>query len=111
MDISKFVLSGRETAKINGNWASYRKQLSKRIYNLRKKLGIATINRAKYSSKIVIKADDLAQNHEYIPRIIGNLFLSTNLNSDLATCFYSSVNVPGLMLCLCEKFTRQRKMA
>ncbi|TAQ91255.1 hypothetical protein B7494_g388 [Chlorociboria aeruginascens] len=66
MEITKFVLSGREKAKLYGDSASYRAQLSNRIHNTRKKLGIATKPRAKYANKSPVTAEDIASNHEYV---------------------------------------------
>jgi signal recognition particle subunit SRP68 len=64
MEVTKFVVSGRDKAKLYGDFATYRTQLSNRIHNLRKKLGVATKPRAKYSSKAPVTAEDIASNHE-----------------------------------------------
>ncbi|KAB8303472.1 hypothetical protein EYC80_004890 [Monilinia laxa] len=64
MEVTKFVVDGRDEAKLYGDSSAYRARLSNRIYNLRKKLGIATKPRAKYSKKPVT-AEDIGQNHEY----------------------------------------------
>jgi signal recognition particle subunit SRP68 len=64
MEVTKFVVSGRDKAKLYGDYATYRTQLSNRIHNLRKKLGIATKPRAKYSIKGPVTAEDIASNHE-----------------------------------------------
>jgi hypothetical protein len=64
MEVTKFVVSGRDKAKLYGDYATYRTQLSNRIHNLRTKLGIATKPRAKYSSKGPVTAEDIASNHE-----------------------------------------------
>jgi signal recognition particle subunit SRP68 len=64
MEVTKFVVSRREKAKLYGDYAAYRTQLSNRIHNLRKKLGIATKPRAKYSMKGPVTAEDIASNHE-----------------------------------------------
>ncbi|KAL2061774.1 hypothetical protein VTL71DRAFT_7152 [Oculimacula yallundae] len=67
MEVTKFVASGREKAKLEGDYATYRKGLSNRIHNLRKKLGIATKPRAKYdSSKTQVTAENIAHNHEFV---------------------------------------------
>ncbi|KAM3076830.1 signal recognition particle subunit srp68 [Clarireedia jacksonii] len=65
MDITKFVVEGRDKAKLYGDSASYRGQLSNRIHNLRKKLGIATKPRSKYTNTPVT-AEDIAKSHEYV---------------------------------------------
>ncbi|PMD47361.1 signal recognition particle protein [Hyaloscypha variabilis F] len=66
MEVTKFVVSGRDKAKLYGDYAAYRKQLSNRIHNLRRKLGISTKPRAKYSGKGPVTAEDIAGNHEFI---------------------------------------------
>ncbi|PQE28876.1 signal recognition particle protein [Rutstroemia sp. NJR-2017a BBW] len=65
MEITKFVVEGRDKAKLYGDSASYRGQLSNRIHNLRKKLGIATKPRAKYTNRPVT-VEDIAKSHEYV---------------------------------------------
>ncbi len=64
MEVTKFVVSGRDKAKLYGDYATYRTQLSNRIHNLRKKLAIATKPRAKYTGKGPVTAEDIASNHE-----------------------------------------------
>jgi signal recognition particle subunit SRP68 len=59
MEVTKFVVSGRDKAKLYGDYATYRTQLSNRIHNLRKKLGIATKPRAKYTNKGPVTAEDI----------------------------------------------------
>ncbi|EPE25817.1 hypothetical protein GLAREA_01729 [Glarea lozoyensis ATCC 20868] len=66
MDITSFVVSGREKAKLFGDYSTYRTQLSNRIHNLRKKLGIATKPRAKYTAKAAPTVTDIRTNHEHI---------------------------------------------
>ena len=66
MEVTNFVVSGREKAKLYGDYATYRKQLSNRIHNLRRKLGVATKPRAKYSGKGAVTAEDIAGNHELV---------------------------------------------
>ena len=64
MEITNFVVSGRDKAKLYGDYATYRSQLSNRIHNLRKRLGIATKPRAKYTTKAPVTAEDIGRNHE-----------------------------------------------
>jgi signal recognition particle subunit SRP68 len=66
MEVTKFVVSGREKAKLFGDYTTYRTQLSNRIHSLRKKLGIATKPRAKYTAKAPITTTDINNNHEYV---------------------------------------------
>ncbi|KAI9645395.1 signal recognition particle subunit srp68 [Ciborinia camelliae] len=65
MEVTKFVLEGRDEAKLYGDSSTYRARLSNRIHNLRKKLGIATKPRAKYSNRPVT-AEDIVQTHEFV---------------------------------------------
>jgi signal recognition particle subunit SRP68 len=64
MEITSFVVSGRDKAKLYGDYGTYRTQLANRIHNLRKKLGIAAKPRAKYTPKSPITAEDIARSHE-----------------------------------------------
>ncbi|TDZ40632.1 Signal recognition particle subunit SRP68 [Colletotrichum spinosum] len=73
MDITNFVVSGRDSALLYGDYATYQSQLVKKLLNSRKKLGIATKNRGKYSKKADITAGQVSENHEYI-----NLLLLTS---------------------------------
>ncbi|RDW79753.1 hypothetical protein BP6252_04391 [Coleophoma cylindrospora] len=66
MEVTKFVVSGRDNALLYGDYTTYRSQLSNRIHNLRKKLGIATKPRAKYTAKAPISAEDIGGNVEYV---------------------------------------------
>ncbi|KAH6673765.1 signal recognition particle 68 kda protein-like protein [Halenospora varia] len=66
MEITSFVVSGRDRAKLYGDYATYRTQLSNRIHNLRQKLGIATKPRAKYTSKPPITSENIKSNHEFV---------------------------------------------
>ncbi|PHH65356.1 hypothetical protein CDD81_2768 [Ophiocordyceps australis] len=60
MDITAFVVHGREQALLYGDYATYNAHLAKRLLSTRKKLGIATKNRSKF-----VKPPDLA--HESTP--------------------------------------------
>jgi len=64
MEVTKFVVSGRDKAKLYSDYATYRTQLSNRIHNLRKKLGVTTKTRAKYSPKAPTTAQDIGRNKE-----------------------------------------------
>ncbi|OHW90478.1 signal recognition particle 68 kDa protein [Colletotrichum incanum] len=66
MDITKFVVSGRDAALLYGDYATYQNQLAKKLLNSRKKLGIATRNRGKFNKKGEVTATQIAENHEYI---------------------------------------------
>ncbi|KAF9870070.1 signal recognition particle protein [Colletotrichum karsti] len=66
MDITKFVVSGRDAALLYGDYATYQSQLAKKLLNSRKKVGIATKNRGKFNKKNEVTASQLSENHEYI---------------------------------------------
>lgn len=64
MDITKQVISSRETALVYGDYGTYRTQLSGKLLNSRKKLSIATKSRGKFHPKTKITADQVSENHE-----------------------------------------------
>ncbi|RCI09512.1 hypothetical protein L249_4084 [Ophiocordyceps polyrhachis-furcata BCC 54312] len=66
MDITGFVVRGRDQALLYGDYATYHSQLAKRLLNSRKKLGIATKNRGKFRKTDSPTADQVAANHEYV---------------------------------------------
>ncbi|KUJ10267.1 signal recognition particle, 68 kDa subunit [Mollisia scopiformis] len=71
MEVTKFVVSGRDKAKLYGDYSSYRTQLSNRIHNLRRKLGVATKKApAKYTSKTPVTAEDIGRNHEFVNLVL-----------------------------------------
>jgi hypothetical protein len=69
MEITKFVVSGRDKAKLYGDYATYRSQLSNRLHNLRKRLGIATKPRAKYTPKAPVRAEDIGRDHGQVDKL------------------------------------------
>ena len=66
MDITSFVVQGRDQALLYGDYSTYHSQLSKRILNVRKRLGIATRNRGKYQKRTKVTAEQVAANHECV---------------------------------------------
>ncbi|KAI1004938.1 hypothetical protein K3495_g3279 [Podosphaera aphanis] len=66
MEIAKFIISGREKGRLHDDWESYRKQLTNRIHNLRKKLGITTKPGTKYISRPPVTAEDIRCSHEFV---------------------------------------------
>lgn len=66
MDITNFIVSRRENALLVGNYASYRKQLSKRLLVVRKKLNYTSSKGKKYAARPAVTAEDIAGNHEYV---------------------------------------------
>lgn len=69
MDITRFVVSGRDSALLYGDYTTYQTQLGKKLLNSRKKLGIATKNRSKFHKKADITADQISENHECVARL------------------------------------------
>lgn len=65
MDITNFVLSGRDQALLYGDYSTYRAALSRRLASLRRKVGLATKKGAKYAIKGPVTAQEIASNHEY----------------------------------------------
>lgn len=64
MDITNFVVSQREKALLVGDYATYRKQLSRRLQVVRKKLHFTSTRGKKYTARPAITAEDIAENHE-----------------------------------------------
>ncbi|KAI4137444.1 MAG: hypothetical protein L6R39_007285 [Caloplaca ligustica] len=65
MDITRFIIDRRDKALLVGDYALYRKQLSRRLLVVRKKLKRTTRGR-KYTPKASITAEDIASNHEFV---------------------------------------------
>ncbi|KKA27572.1 hypothetical protein TD95_001459 [Thielaviopsis punctulata] len=65
MDITKFVVSGREQALLYGDHSTYQAAVTRRLLSYRKKLGIVTKNRGKYHVKKEFTAEDIAQSSDY----------------------------------------------
>jgi len=66
MDITTFVVAGRNQALLYGDYSTYHSQLAKKLHNCRKKLGIITKNRGKFTNKSPITASQVSENHEYL---------------------------------------------
>lgn len=68
MDITAFIVTQREKALLVGDYGSYRKQLSRRLLVVRKKLNYTTSSSKgrKYTSKPPITLEDIKSNHEFI---------------------------------------------
>ncbi|KAL8722980.1 MAG: hypothetical protein Q9181_007379 [Wetmoreana brouardii] len=68
MEITKFIVIQRDKALLVGDYGSYRKQLSRRLLVVRKKLNYASKGR-KYTPKTPVTAEDVAGNHESVPQL------------------------------------------
>lgn len=64
MEVTKFIVTGRDQALLYGDYSTYRGQLSRRLLNVRKKVGRTTRKGAKYSKKAPVTAEDIASSHE-----------------------------------------------
>lgn len=99
MEVTKFVVSGRDKAKLYGDYSSYRTQLANRIHNLRRKLGVASKKPpAKYTNKAPVTAEDIGRNNESVGELYGLLECS-NLAADSFIYCCSPPNAPGHMRC------------
>ena len=65
MDITAFIIAQREKSLPVGDYGSYRKQLSRRLFTVRKKLHYVSSKGRKYAAKLPISAEDIGNNHEY----------------------------------------------
>jgi signal recognition particle subunit SRP68 len=94
MEITKSVLSARETAFLYGDYSSYRSQLSTKLYNCRKRLNIASKNRGKYQAKQPVTAAQVAENNEYVlARVLTDGLVS---DSSTAMCIFPCLLLKGL---------------
>ncbi|KAM5348083.1 hypothetical protein ACJ41O_007907 [Fusarium nematophilum] len=66
MDITKFVVQGRDQALLYGDYSTYHGSLAKRLLSCRKKLGIVTRNRGKFRNHPRVTPEEVAQNQEYV---------------------------------------------
>lgn len=64
MDITTFIVAARNQALLYGDYSTYHSQLAKKLHNCRKKLGIVTKNRGKFTNKSPVTAAQISQNHE-----------------------------------------------
>lgn len=65
MDITAFAVGNRDAALLIADYNAYRKQLSRQLLALRKRLGRSTNKGQKYSNKSTVTAEDVAQNPQY----------------------------------------------
>ncbi|KAG6001167.1 hypothetical protein E4U54_001163, partial [Claviceps lovelessii] len=63
MDITAFVVQGRDQALLYGDYSTYHGQLAKRLLSSRKKLGIVTRNRGKFHKREHITSEDISANN------------------------------------------------
>ena len=70
MDITNFVVSQRQKALLVGDYGSYRRQLSRRLLVVRRKLKYTSTKGRKYAARTPVIAEDIAKNHEWVSPII-----------------------------------------
>lgn len=106
MDITSFIVDGRDKALLYGDYSTYHAALSKRLLNSRKKIGIVTRNRGKYAKKDQVTAENVAENHECVsPRAMRRTYgcalrrgRDANITlciSDMSICSFSQASAPG----------------
>lgn len=66
MDITTFTVGNRDAALLLGDYNAYRKQLSRQLLAVRKRLGRSTAKGQKYADKSSVTADDVAKNPECV---------------------------------------------
>ncbi|KAL6896368.1 hypothetical protein GGI43DRAFT_115785 [Trichoderma evansii] len=66
MDITSFIIQGRDKALLYGDYSTYHGQLSKRLLNSRRKLGTVTKNRGKFRKAEQATAEDVKTNNEHV---------------------------------------------
>lgn len=66
MDITKSFLAERDRALIGGDYNSYHAQASRRIHNIRKRLGVTTPRGRKYTPQAPVTAQDVSKNNELV---------------------------------------------
>lgn len=103
MDITQFVVSARNQALLYGDYTTYHRLLAKKLHNLRKKLGIVSKNRSKFTKPGPVSANQIAENHAYAtPSFWSSRSLSSLLTRDALDIFTlscSQLSGPGPMRC------------
>ena len=98
MDVTNFIVSQRQKALLVGDYGSYRRQLSRRLLVVRRKLNYTSTKGRKYSAKASVTAEDIANNHEFVsPNPESLNCLSGNADSYTYSSLHPSA--PGLRLC------------
>ncbi len=69
MDLTDFIVSQRQKALLVGDYGSYRKQLSRRLLVVRRKLNYTSGKGRKYAAKTPVSADDIARNLEFVSSV------------------------------------------
>ena len=64
MEITRTLVADRDRALLGGDYASYHKQTTRTVQNLRRRLGVATPKGRKYTAKATITAGNVAAKPE-----------------------------------------------
>ena len=76
MDITQAIVSRRNEALVVGDYGTYRKQLSRRLLVVRRKLGRASLKGREYKAKPAVTVEDVSGNPQYAT------------SAYLTTCYY-----------------------
>ena len=95
INITNFIITQREKALLIGDYASYRKQLSRRLLVVRKKLHYTSAKGKKYTARPAVTSDHVSKNHEYV-QIQTLICKALYRNPGLYTysCFFPSEHGP-----------------
>lgn len=99
MDLTDFIVSQRQKALLVGDYGSYRKQLSRRLFVVRRKLNYTSMKGRKYAAKTPVSADDIARNHEFVSSVSMKAHL-LKPSADLYTYYFLLPNERGPMQCI-----------
>ncbi|KAI1432799.1 hypothetical protein GGR50DRAFT_672176 [Xylaria sp. CBS 124048] len=70
MDITNFVVSARNQALLYGDHTTYHRVLVKKLHTLRKRLDLVTKNRAKFTKKGPVTAEQIAENFDFLRLVL-----------------------------------------
>jgi signal recognition particle subunit SRP68 len=73
LHITAFTVGNREAALLIADYNAYRRQLSRQLLALRKRLGRSTNKGQKYSNKSTVTPEEVAQNPQYrLPDLVSS---------------------------------------
>ena len=98
MDITDFIVSQRQKALLIGDYGSYRKQLSRRLLVVRRKLNYTSMKGRKFAAQTPVSADDIARNHESVISVPMKTHI-LKPSADLYTFYSLLPNEHGPMQC------------
>ncbi len=99
MDLTDFIVSQRQKALLVGDYGSYRKQLSRRLLVVRRKLNYTSMKGRKYAAQTPVSADDIARNHESVSCVPMKTHL-LKPSAGLYTYYFLLPNEHGPMQCI-----------